>query len=160
MLLAVTPNIALLASHTLSLKSNVGRSGQQHIVNKLQWPKIVLGNIAYSHKDWQKKTRQILILQQLLHARDWLFKHYQSSAVNREFPSPLAYKKCTYFRHKKLYVLEKNFYHEKGFNQKTVFYWVWHRKVLPLAQHFYVLPCKKPFSDLYLFIFEHNFENK
>ena len=28
-----------------------------------------------------------------LHARDWYFVHYWSSAANREFPSPLAYKK-------------------------------------------------------------------
>ena len=63
MLLAWTTNIALQAERMRSEKSNVGREGQQHIVNKLQWPKIKLGNnIAFSHKDWQKKTRQILII--------------------------------------------------------------------------------------------------
>ena len=57
MLLAWTTNIALQAERMRSEKSNVGREGQQHIVNKLQWPKIKLGNnIAYSHKDWQKKN--------------------------------------------------------------------------------------------------------
>ena len=29
-----------------------------------------------------------------------------------------------------------------------------------MARHFYVSPCKNPFSDLYFSIFEHNLENK
>ena len=38
---------------------------------------------------------------------------------------------------------------------------VWHKNYLFCGlTFFYVSPCKKPFSNLYLFKFEHNFENK
>ena len=46
---------------------------------------------------------------------------------------------------KKSFVLKNLFSYRKGFNQKTVFYKIWHKKVLPLVRHFLCLILKKHF---------------
>ena len=40
-------------------------------------------------------------------------------------------------------VLKNNFLYENCFNQKTIFYKVWHKKVSQLAQHFFCLTLQK-----------------
>ena len=55
---------------------------------------------------------------------------------------PTMIKKCS-FDDKKLCVLKIFFSYEKGFNQKTIFYRIWHNKVSPLAHHILCLILQK-----------------
>ena len=55
---------------------------------------------------------------------------------------PTMIKKCS-FDDKKLCVLKIFFSYEKGFNQKTVSYRIWHNKVSPLAHHILCLILQK-----------------
>ena len=77
----------------------------------------------------------------------------------QEFSSPLAFKKVQ-FRQKKLCVLKILFSYRKVSIRKQFFTGVDIKKSRLRLDIFYVSPCKKPFSDLYLSIFEHNLENK
>ena len=70
-----------------------------------------------------------------------------SSEVNRS-PVLLLLKKCVLFLYRKVSIRKQFF---TGFDIKKSRRWL---------HIFYVSPCKKPFSYLYLSIFEHNFENK
>ena len=78
-------------------------------------------------------------------------------AVNREFSSPVTYKKL-WFWHKMLCVLKFLFKYEKVSIKKQFLTGFAIKKSHRWLDIFYV--CKKPFSDLYLFKFEHHFENK
>ena len=62
---------------------------------------------------------------------------------------------------KKVCVLIILFSYRKVSIRKQFFYRVWHKNKSHLwLDIFYVSPCKKTFSDLYLYIFEHNLKNK
>ena len=62
------------------------------------------------------------------------------------------YEKLRTWFQQKSYVFLKFYSHLERFQSvRTVLHWL---------DIFYVSPCKKLFSDLYLFVFEHNLENK
>ena len=80
---------------------------------------------------------------------------YWSSAGNRTVL--LLSKKCSFDM--KSYVFSKKFSHKRKVSIKKQFFTGFDIKMFcRWVNNFYVSTYKKPFSDFYLFIFEHNFE--